>query len=100
LTIYFFKQFSISSPLSIETSNQNIKSNKKGKGRHLIFGLRKKNVLRRKSGVADQETTTETHRVENWQWPLDVHSILTEKFAQAGEGGGARSLPLIIFTMT
>ncbi len=62
LTIYFLKQFSISFPLSLETSNQNIKSNKKGNGRHLIFGLRKKNVLRRKSGVSDQETTTDyTH---------------------------------------
>jgi hypothetical protein len=48
LTIYFLKQFSISSPLSIETSNQNIKSNKKGKGRHLIFGLRKKKGSKKK----------------------------------------------------
>ncbi len=63
LTIYFLKQFSISSPLSIETSNQNIKSNRKGKGRHLIFGLRKKKGSKKKM----------------WSvWPGNNHRVHTE----------------------
>jgi hypothetical protein len=36
-----------------------------------------------------------THRVHTeWQWPISgVHSIMMEKSAQAGEGGGCRPTP-------
>jgi hypothetical protein len=37
-----------------------------------------------------QDPECQAHRVHTeWQWPLSgVHSIMTEKLAQAGEGGG------------
>jgi hypothetical protein len=45
------------------------------------------------------------HRVHiDWQRPLSalsgVHSIMMEKLAQAGEGGGARPPPFTLFTIT
>jgi hypothetical protein len=42
------------------------------------------------------------HRVQTeLQRPLSgVHSIMMEKLAQAGEGGGARPPPFTIFTIT
>ncbi len=42
------------------------------------------------------------HRVHTeWQWPLSgVHSIMMEKIVQVGEGGGARSPPFSISTVT
>jgi hypothetical protein len=45
------------------------------------------------------QSTYNTHT--EWQRPLsDVHSILIEKLAQAGEGGGCTPAPLALFTIT
>jgi hypothetical protein len=49
-------------------------------------------------GVKNQEAD---HRVHTeWQRPLsDVHSIIMEKLAQSGEGGGASPPPFNLFTI-